>query len=175
MLRSRKKGLSAGAIVAALVCAAGVGYLGLNAYAASDTGNVTLTGTIPEAVSITVTPTGNYSNLDITTLQTVTDELVATVSETSNVAYTVSVGSTNQPSCPTPNTSCLKSGANTIDLALKINGTAITFDSNPKQYKTGSVALTGTTPENVTVSYTIAQAHPAGTYTETYTFTITSV
>mgnify|MGYP003118010652 FL=1 len=162
--------------LAAGIVAVGVaGWSGLSAYAATDSGSVTLTGTIAENVSITVTPTGNYNNLDITTLQTVTDELVATVSETANVAYTVSVQSTNLASCPTANTSCLLSGANAIDLALKINGTTISFDSNPKQYKTGSVALTGTTPENVNVTYTIGQSYPAGTYTETYTFTITSV
>lgn len=175
MFTARTKGLSVRTAAAALIAAAGVAYFGYNVYAASDSGSVTLTGTIAEAVSITVTPTGNYNTLDITTLQTVTDNVVATVSETSNVAYTVSVQSTNLPTCPTTNTSCLKSGTNTIDLTLKVGATTITFDANPKQYKSGGVALTGTTPENVAITYTIGQAYPAGTYTETYTFTITSV
>lgn len=161
-------------IATALLVAAGAGYYGFNVHAATDSGNVTLTGSVAESVAITVTPTGNYNSLDITTIQTVTDELVATVSETSNVAYTVSVESANLASCPTANTSCLLSGTNTIDLTLKVDGTTVSFDSNPKQYKTGGVELTGTTPENVTVSYDIGQAYPAGTYTETYTFTITS-
>ena len=175
MLKLSKRGFPARAALAALVVAAGVGYVGLNVHAATDSGTLTLTGTIAENVSITVTPTGNYNNLDITTLQTVTDESVATVSETANVAYTVSVQSANLASCTAPNTSCLLSGTNAIDLTLKIAGSTITFDTNPKQYKTGAIALTVTTPESVAVSYTIGQAYPAGTYTETYTFTITSV
>lgn len=173
-MQERKMTKRVAGVAAALLVVGGVGYYGFNVYAATDSGNVTLTGTVADVVNITVTPTGNYNSLDITTIQTVTDELVATVEETSNVAYTVSVGSANLASCPTANTSCLLSGTNTIDLTLKIDGTTISFDSNPKQYKTGGVELTGTTPENVTVSYDIGQAYPAGTYTETYTFTITS-
>lgn len=171
MFKSRRKAFSARTALAALVVAAGVGYVGDNVDAAT-TGNITLMGTVGTALDIEVTPAGSYNSLGLGSSQT--DVLVATVRERANVSYDVSVQSTNYASCGAA-TSCLLSGANIVPLTLKIDGTTVTFTSATITYKTAAAAsLNWTTAENVTVSYTIGSQLPAGTYTETYTFTISA-
>ena len=125
MDRSTKKAITFRTAAAALVVAAGVGYVGYNVYAAT-TGNVTLTGTVGTMLDIEVTPAGSYNSLNLGASQT--DVLVANVQEKANVSYDVSIQSTNYASCGGAY-SCLLSGANVVPLTLKINGTTITFSS----------------------------------------------
>lgn len=172
MVKSPKKGFSTRVAMAVFAIAAGVGFAGQSAYAAT-TGDVTLTGTVGSALYIEVTPAGNYNTLDLGSSQT--DVLVATVRERANVTYDVRVTSTNYADCGAA-TSCLKSGTNVVPLTLKIAGTTVTFaGSDTVTYKSAAApALNWTTPENVTVSYTIGGGLPAGIYEETYTFTISA-
>jgi len=157
------------------------GYIAYSVNAATDSGNVALEGTVAATVNIAVTPAGNYNNLDISTLQTVTDEVIASVVETTNTSYNVSVSSTNLTAgtCSVTTGPCLDAGtgaATDVDLTLKIGGSTISFTGASNEYKSAaSAAPSGTTAEDVSLTYTIATALPAGTYTETLTFTITSV
>ncbi|MFW5642651.1 MAG: hypothetical protein ACOCYQ_01365 [Alkalispirochaeta sp.] len=77
-------------IVVALTVMASVAY----AEQLSDTGSLTISGTVDKMVRIAVTPTGN-ENLDLTA--DVTDHSVASINEYSNVVsgYTVQVESAN--------------------------------------------------------------------------------
>lgn len=171
MTKSSNTSIAFRALAGGLIVAAGIGYAGQNVDAAT-TGGVTLTGTVGPALDIEVTPTGSYNTLNLASTQT--DVLVATVRERSNVAYDVSVASTNYASCGGAY-SCLISGADVVPLTLKINGTTISFTAASVVYKNDAAAsLSWTTAENVTVSYTIATQLPAGTYQETYTFTISA-
>ncbi|MBB6481041.1 hypothetical protein [Spirochaeta isovalerica] len=131
---------------------------------ADTTGTLTLTGTVDSNMAIVVTPVdGVYNDLDL--LNDASNLKVATVTEISNSAYTVTVSSDNSSELAGPSDS--------LAYTLTYDGASIDLTS-------GSAVITNTTTvtdadgldKDLNISYTGNPALPSGTYTDTLTFTI---
>ena len=138
---------------------------------AATTGTLSLSGTVAQELSITVTAEGAAASLDLSATQT--DLKVATVNEksNSNTGYTISAKSTNG--------SLLKNGA--LDqLAYTITydgGSAVTLTTTDQVVKTVSTAGLHDNDSDVDITYTGKPAAQmiVGTYTDTITFTIAAI
>ncbi|WP_455382918.1 hypothetical protein [Salinispira pacifica] len=146
---------------------------------AQTTGTLTLQGTVPGILSITVTPAGAASNLDLTT--DVSNLTVATVTERSNqkAGYTVTVQSANAAASG-GNTAYFESTdaavSDTLNYTLTYGGTPVSFTSGLATVTdtTSKTLGTGTT-KNLNISYTGSTNFlTASTYQDTLTFTITA-
>lgn len=143
-------------------------------YAASQSANLNLSGSIGDNVAIAVTPNANASSLVLTT--SAVDTVVASVSETSNAAngYTILAKSTNAGKL-VHSTDASQYVSYTIKYGA---GTAVTLSSTDQTVKTQSTGGTYTgVSSNVSISYTgvSASSRKAGSYTDTITFTIQSL
>lgn len=144
---------------------------------AATTGTLTLTGTVPAVLSITVTPQPAASALDLS--QTVTNVSVASVNELSNrkPGYTVTLQSANAGS----GTAFFFKSAdvtNTDTLAY-----TLTYGGSPVSLVSGSALITDATAKtaaagvtkNLAISYNGAASFlNQDTYSDTLTFTITA-
>ena len=132
------------------------------------TGSITISGVVPGATAIVVTPVNGYNTLDLTASPV--DKVVANVQEMNNttLGYKVSLTSSNSGQ--------LSNGKiGSLPYTAKYNSTAVTLSSTP-------VVVTNAGPSNVlvnvtkafSISYTGASSAQmmAGTYSDTLTFTI---
>jgi len=141
-------------------------------HGATATGNLGLSGSIADAVALTVTPSANATALVLTT--TAVDVNVASVNEVSNASngYTISAKSANASKLVHSADS-----AYTVGYTIKYNGgSAITLTTSDQQVKS---AVGGNYNVNsaVTISYTgvSSASYKSGTYTDTITFTLQSL
>lgn len=155
----------------------GMVLLGGSVFAAT-TGSLTVQGTVPAVLDITVTATAAANTLDLTT--DVADLAVATVVERSNkkAGYTVTLQSANGV------TSSLSTGrfksadvanGDYLDYSLKYGGSSVTFTNGIATITDSSTKTTGTgASKNLTISYTGASGVLLyeDTYLDTLTFTI---
>ncbi|MBI4183927.1 MAG: hypothetical protein HY521_08035 [Proteobacteria bacterium] len=142
-----------------------------------------LQGSVAIVVTITVTPSGTPTNLDLTTEQTVTKLEVAdpvTTKSNNPAGYTVKVSSANLVAgsrCATATSPCLWNAAAEEALTFDVHkdaGSALTFASGEASWLTKGTIDLGGTVSTAEITYTISGVLPSGTYTETLTFTITS-
>ncbi|MBI3557666.1 MAG: fimbrial protein [Deltaproteobacteria bacterium] len=135
---------------------------------AATSGSVTIQGTVPTVVAITVTGIAPFNALDLTTTQA--NLPVADVVEQSNdsLGYKVTMSSTNAGS--------LKNGSlGSVAYTAKYNGTTVTLSATPQQVtSTGSTTAVVNATKSLTISYTGAASASlmSGTYSDTLTFTI---
>jgi len=137
---------------------------------AATTASITLSGTVPQVISVVVAPQTGYNNLDLTT--TTNNLVVANIIEQSNVTtgYSVTVSSTNSGQ--------LKNGTvGQVTYTAKYNNVSFNLTSTPV---TITNVTSQTTPANPTkplsISYTgvAASSLMNGSYSDTLTFTITA-
>jgi hypothetical protein len=143
---------------------------------AATTGTLTLTGTVPPILEITVTALPAASTLD---LSTTTDTAVATVTERSNKkgGYTVTVESANAKAMGSAQPffkSSDPANADTLSYSITYGGTAVTFAGGTALVTDSNSRTTGAgTSKEVRVTYTGDFLYE-DTYTDTLTFTITA-
>jgi hypothetical protein len=143
---------------------------------AQETGSLTLQGTVPAILEITVTGTGNYNALDLTT--DASNLVVATVNERTNskTGYTVSVKSLNAEGAGSSQAFFAGSdvaNTDTLNYNISYGGSAVTLDGSGLATVTDSAGKTLGTGENkdVAITYTGTFLN-ADTYTDTLVFTI---
>ncbi len=143
-----------------------IGFLGSTL--AATTGTLVLTGTVPQVLSITVTPLGIASILDLTTTQT--DLTVGNIQEdsNSNTGYKISASSAN-------NMKLIRSGGTEfIAYTFKYGATAYVLTPSDQVVKTVGTAGVYSNTTAAKISYTgVASASMVqGSYTDTITLTI---
>ena len=138
----------------------------------SDSGTIILKGSVAKRVSISVTPIGDYSNLDL--LADVADLAVASVNERSNVhaGYTVKLQSENaidgNPKFAGG------AGDDVLLYTIKYGGSDVVFSGN-EAVITDSAAKTGVSgiDKELAISYAGTAVNIyEGEYTDTLLFTI---
>ena len=142
---------------------------------AATIGNITLTGLIPANRSISVSPQGSYSNLDLVGNTTNSNYLIANVQEKSNAltGYKVTLSSLNSGKL-------MRAGSVTEFLAYTAtyNGAAVTLSSTAVIVTnvTSQTSVVNTT-KPLRITYT-AFSDPSdvleATYSDTLTFTISA-
>ena len=142
------------------------------AFAASDSGTLVLQGTVLEATEITITPTASATTLDLSASPS--DLNVASVNEKTNsvTGYTVTLTSANDGELVnTPGNDSLAYTATYDGAAVSLSSTTpatITNQTTPGAYdvdKDFDISYSGKPAAEMT----------AGTYTDTLTFTISSI
>ena len=165
---------------ATLVLAAAVAMLAFAAPAfAATSGTLTLQGTVPGILEISVTPTAAASALDLTA--NTTNLLVATVNERSNrkAGYTVSLQSANAAAA-SANAAFLKSAAadnaDTLGYTMSYDGVAVALAGGVAQVSDVSAkTAAGGTDKELRISYDGAVSYlNADDYADTLTLTITA-
>jgi hypothetical protein len=136
--------------------------------ATTGSANITIQGSIPTSVGITVVGSGSYNNLALTSAAS--DLQVAVVTEKSNdtAGYTVTMASANA--------GAFKNGAlGTITYTAKYNGTAVTLSATPQTVTdTSSATALVNAAKNVSVSFAaqVPDSLVAGAYSDQLTFAI---
>ncbi|MFW5695175.1 MAG: hypothetical protein ACOCYB_08395 [Alkalispirochaeta sp.] len=125
----------------------------------SDSATLNLSGTVGDFVSISVNPEPAATSLALSSGQA-SQLQVATVSVSANVAYDVTVNSTNSFN--------FTDGAEDVPYELYYDGSQVS--SNGELVESGSSANGSTKP--VAVTYNAATGIDPGTYADTVTFTI---
>lgn len=148
--------------------------MSLSSFAATQSANLNLSGSIGDNVAISVTPAAAASSLVLTA--NAVDTVVASVSETSNAAagYTILAKSTNGGKL-THTTDSSQQVAYTIKYG---GGASVALTTTDQTVKTQNVGGTYSgVSSNVSVSFTgvSASSKKAGSYTDTITFTIQSL
>lgn len=136
----------------------------------STVGSITIQGTVPNVVTISIVPQAGYNTLDLS--QVVADLHVADVRELSNTTtgYKVTLASANAGQLKNGNKSALTYTA-------KYNGTPVTLSGTPVVVtNTSSSSSLVNILKQFVISYSGAasDAMLAGSYSDTLTFTITS-
>lgn len=135
---------------------------------AATTGSITISGSIPAATAIVVTPVTGYNALDLTT--TAVDTQVATVREINNTPNGYLIKLTSQ------NAGALKNGTlGNVSYTAKYNASTVTLSSTAQTIVTSPASNSVVNVlKNFTVSYTgqAADTLMQGTYSDTLTFTI---
>ena len=144
----------------------------VSAQAATATGNLGLSGSIPDSVSLTVTPNATATSLTLTA--NAVDVTVASVNEVSNAqnGYSVFAKSTNAGKLVHST-----DATQLINYTIKYNaGGALTLTAIDQQVKTVTGGMYNTNSA-VTISYTgvSASARKSGLYSDTITFTLQSL
>lgn len=145
-----------------------------SSFAASQSANLNLSGSIGDNVAISVTPNANASSLVLTS--SAVDTVVASVSETSNAAngYTILAKSSNGGKLVHTT-----DASHFVSYTIKYGaGSSVTLSSTDQTVKTQSTGGTYSgVSSNVSISYTgvSASSKKAGSYTDTITFTIESL
>lgn len=132
--------------------------------------SLTLTGTVAQSCNLTITPSGSYNSLNLTTAQS--DLTIGTSGENCNdgKGYKVTIGTRNGTS-----TGLLKGTSYSQTFAYGVNygstttltfagSTATATNTNAPGFTTYTVGVTYATPTRLT----------ADTYTDTLTFTMTT-
>lgn len=127
----------------------------------TDTATLNLSGTVGDFVSITVSPDPAASSLALSGGQGPQLQ-VGTVTVSANVAYDITVASTNNFD--------FSDGTNTLAYSFYYDGTLV--GSSGASVETGTTANGVTRPVAVTYAAP-GPSLPTGTYTDTLTFTIT--
>lgn len=159
-------------ILAGMIAIAAPGF-------AATTGTLTLSGTVPGILEITVTPTASASALDLSI--DVTDLPVATVNERSNrkAGYTVSVSSANALAAASDQAFLASAdplNADTLEYTLSYDGVPVVLAAGTAQVSDvwAKTPASGTDKE-LTISYNgTASFLNADAYADTLTFTITA-
>lgn len=156
------RNLKNGALVVLTFLAMGQAY-------AATSGNLLLKGTVPELLSIAITPESIASSLPLDVTQS--DTKVATVNEksNSNTGYNVSISSTNLGKLVHSSVS-----SSFINYSLKYDGSAVDL-ANGDSFTFSSAASVDTN-KDIQISYT-GMAHESliqGVYSDTVTFTISA-
>lgn len=140
---------------------------------AATTGQLTLTGVIPEVLALSVSPEAISSNLDLTSTQS--DLLVAVVNEVSNSnsGYKITISSLNDGNLK------LSGGSVTIPYTLTYDNLPVTLSgSSVAPIEVKSEAVSGIYNHNspIEISYTGAASEDtiAGSYSDILTFEISS-
>ena len=136
----------------------------------TDSGSITLTGTVAALAEITVTPITGYDSLDLTTSQT--DLAVATVNEKSNVTtgYTVTLDSANSGEFVGADTG----NSDTLAYTISYGGSAVTLSSGSATVTTASARTSAAgVDKTLAISYTGTFLN-ADTYSDTITLTISA-
>lgn len=145
--------------------------MSFSAMGATASGNLNLSGSIADAVTISVTPTAAASSLNLTS--TAVDTVVASVSETSNAAngYRILAKSSNVGKLIHSSDS-----SQTVDYTMKYASSgAISLTASDQVVKTQNTGgAYNAVASSVSISYTgvSASSRKAGSYTDTITFTI---
>jgi hypothetical protein len=141
--------------------------------AATASGNLTLSGSIPDTVSIAVTPSGNYNNLSLAT--TAVDSVVASVAESSNASagYTILAKSANASKL-VHSTDNSQSIGYTLKYGSSSALTLTAVDQAVKTQSTGGIYTAVASAVSISYTGAAAASKRAGTYTDTITFTIQS-
>lgn len=126
----------------------------------TDSASLNLSGTVGDFVSISVAPEPAATSLALSSGQA-SQLQVATVTVSSNVAYDVTVSSSN--------TFSFTDGTDNVPYELYYDGSQVT--SNNQNVESGTTANGSTKP--VAVTYAAATGVSPGTYSDTVTFTIT--
>lgn len=134
------------------------------------TGSITISGTVPSATAIVVTPSLGYNNLNLTT--TVSDLVVCQVREINNTVngFNVTLSSANSGQ--------LKNGTlGQKAYTAKYNGSSVTLTASPVNITTqGSQTGIVNQLKDFSISYTgsPSEDYMQGTYSDILTFTIQS-
>jgi hypothetical protein len=150
-----------------LLAVAFILILTTSTYAAT-TGTLLLQGSVPQKISLSVTPQAIASTLDLAVSQN--DLVVASVNEKSNskTGYKVTIASDNL--------SKLKrvDGSEVMAYTMKYNGSAVALSAASGTTITNSAASTVNLNKSVSISYTgvASESMIEGSYSDTVTFTI---
>jgi hypothetical protein len=142
---------------------------------AAMSGNIIISGTVPNNTSITVASQAGYNTLDIA--NGVTAQLVAIATETSNdkLGYTVKLTTANAPA---GTAAFLKGPAGNTDTApytMTYNGVAVTLVAGSATVTTVSAKTgSGGVAKNLNVTIPAVWVN-ADTYTDTITLTIAAL
>jgi len=139
---------------------------------AQSSGNITISGTVANNTSITVTPTAGYNSLDIAAGET--DKDVAAVNERSNKrdGYTVELQSANAGAGTQAYLGGTGGNTDVVNYSMKYNGVAVTL-SGGKATVTNVAARTPGAGVDKNLSVTLAAAWVnTDTYSDTLTLTI---
>ena len=131
----------------------------MGAFAQTDSATLNLSGTVGNFVSISVNPEPAATSLALSSGQA-SQLQVATVTVSANVAYDVSVNSTNSFS--------FTDGVDNVSYELYYDGTQV--PGNNVDVESASNANGATRP--IAVTYNAANGVTPGTYSDTVTFTI---
>lgn len=138
------------------------------------TGNLTVSGTVPEILEINVITAAGANNLDLT--QTVSDLHIGDVVERSNVlaGYTVTVSSANASSGSPTFVGSDPSNSDTMTYTLKYDGSAVVFSGGSALISdVGTKTTTTGSTKSLNISYDGGSNFlNADTYSDTLTFTI---
>ena len=133
------------------------------------TGGLTISGTVPEIFTLTVTPAGDAQLLDLSV--TVADHPIATVTEKSNkkAGYILSMTSANS-------FAFAGTTGDTLPYTMKYAGTAVTVVAGSATLSNVSAKTSSAgTSNTLAISYDGLGAFLAeGAYTDTLTLTMTS-
>lgn len=143
---------------------------------AATTGNLIISGTVPEILEVTVIAAAGSTALDLT--QNITDLHVGDIVEKSNVVagYTVTISSANAATGDPHFKGANSSNTDTLGYTLKYNGSPVSFTGNSALISdvNSKTATTGSTG-SLNLSYDgTGNFLNADTYSDTLTFTITS-
>ena len=135
---------------------------------AATTGTLLLQGTVPQRISLVITPQAIAATLDLSTSQT--DLTVASVKEQSNskTGYKMTVASANLSKLKRTD------GAEVFSYTMKYNGSAVVLTTAAGVTITNSTGSAVNVSKNVSISYTgvAAESMVEGSYADTVTFTI---
>jgi len=140
------------------------------------TGNLIISGTVPEILEITVIAAAGSTTLDLT--QSVTDLHIGDVVERSNViaGYTVSISSTNAATGTPHFKGSSPTNSDTLNYTLNYDGAAISFSGGSaliSDVNSKTATLGSSKALNITYDGT-ADFLNSDTYSDTLTFTIAS-
>ena len=156
------------AMAATLMVAAGPASAAL-------TGNIGLSGNVPQNCTISVTATGN-SGIDLSA--SATDLQVATIAEDCNkkAGYVISVSTTNGVAASASTglfTGDTSGNTDTVAYSVKYNASALTFVNGADSSARSVTAKVSGQVSPVTISFTGAPTAAADTYADTLNFTMT--
>jgi len=151
-------------------------FLSISISFAATTGNLVISGTVPEILEVTVLAAGGSTALDLT--QNITDLHIGDVVERSNVitGYTVTITSANASTGDPHFASNDAANTDTLDYTLKYDGSPITFTGGSSLISDiNSKTATSGTSKALNLSYDgTVNFLNSDTYEDTLTFTITS-
>lgn len=135
----------------------------------ANTGSLTISGTVPAATNIVVTPQSGFNTLDLTTNSS--NLLVATINERNNTAagYTVTLTSGNNGVLKNASYPGVPYSASYANVSVRLSTTPVTITSQGPQMgvvnstKDFKITFTGQDPGGLV----------QGTYSDTLIFTIT--
>ena len=141
---------------------------------AATTAFITLTGTVPLVLTLSVTSTGNGTGLDLSTAQTNLKlaDVLAVTNRPSGLTVTIKSGNVTNGDCTSP---CFYSSStsDSVDYTLDRDGTGLTFSGDTATYVT--TASRGASNTDLQLSYSAATTQAEATdYSDDLTLTVTA-